>query len=345
MIEAEISMKRAYIPSLDLLRGVAALSVCFFHLLGKCTFEPWTFIHSVVSSMALGLDLFFFISGFIIPYSMYHNGYSIASFHRFLLRRSCRIELPYIASFVLVILIRMIHSNRYGDMYTPDLEQVLLHLVYLNQYFGWEPFIVVYWTLVIEFQFYLLIGLLYGAIVNPDRWKPLLILGIWFLATWYIQLPYNWGIFQYGFHFSAGIALFLYKVGRLSTGRFILLFLANLLLMAARGQEWAALVLLVASFIILRLHRSWKLTDLLGRISFSLYLTHTEAGGWFELYAREFKWIENEILLRLMTLVFAIGFATVFYYAVERPAWALAKRIPLRSKGANHRRPENLGAG
>lgn len=322
--------RREHIVALDLLRGFAALSVLGFHLLRDCSFEPFPFLRSVMSFGAVGLDLFFMISGFIIPYSLFQNQYSIRSFPRFLLRRSCRIEIPYVVSFILVIIMRMIHSSRFGDIYVPDLDQVLLHFVYLNQYFGKEPFILVYWTLVIELQFYLLIGLLYQPIMSRKAWLPILVLTAWVVACWYLVFPYNWAIFQFGFHFLAGVVLFLFRIGRLSGPAFIGFFALALGLMCLREQAVQALVILAGAATILFLKRRWRITDFLGTISFSLYLTHVESGGWFDLYTRDY--FNNEVVFRCVIVAFTIVFATLFHFLVERPAWRLAKRIPYGRK-------------
>ena len=116
-----------HIASLDLLRGLAAMSVLAFHLLRDCPFEAVPVLKAMIDRGNLGLELFFFISGFIIPYSMYVNGYSTKDFPRYFLKRSCRIEIPYVASFLLVILMRVLHSIRYGDVYVPDWTQFFLH--------------------------------------------------------------------------------------------------------------------------------------------------------------------------------------------------------------------------
>src|ERR1035441_2897196 len=44
----------------------------------------------------LGVEIFFVISGFIIPYSLYKAGYRVSDFTRFLLKRIARLDPPYL---------------------------------------------------------------------------------------------------------------------------------------------------------------------------------------------------------------------------------------------------------
>lgn len=314
-----------HIVSLDLLRGFAALSVLVFHLFKDEPFKSVPWLHAVISQGHLGLDLFFLLSGFIIPYSLHQNHYSTASFPRYLLRRSCRIEIPYVASFLLVIIMRMVHSAGSGELYLPPAKQFLLHFLYLNQYFGEEAFIPVYWTLAIEFQFYILIGLLYGPILSRSRWVPILIFIGWTVLSRYVWAPYNWFIIDYGLIFLAGTLLFLFKIGRLTVWTFPLFLSITLFLLHGKSGIGPTLTVVSGLATILLLKRHWWLTDFFGRISYSLYLTHLEAAGWLGVYARDV--VRNELLLKCIMVVFAIAFAIAFHHLIERPALRLSKRI------------------
>jgi peptidoglycan/LPS O-acetylase OafA/YrhL len=48
----------------------------------------------------LGVDVFFVISGFVIPYSLWGREYSLRQFPRYMIRRAVRLEPPYLASVV-----------------------------------------------------------------------------------------------------------------------------------------------------------------------------------------------------------------------------------------------------
>ena len=76
---------------LDPLRGVAALSVAWYHFAyaSSAVKTPW--LSASGKYGFLGVEAFFVISGFIIPYSMYMGGYRFAHFGKFLAKRLIRL--------------------------------------------------------------------------------------------------------------------------------------------------------------------------------------------------------------------------------------------------------------
>lgn len=326
-----------HIPSLGLLRGLAALSVCLLHVLNE-GFSNHQWLKYVFSYGYLGLDLFFIISGFVIPYSMFQNNYSLDQFPKFLLKRSLRIEPPYIMSFLLIILMRIIHvvihnwnfpSEPY--YYTHDWTQFALHFLYLNQYFGYESYTLVYWTLAIEFQFYLLIGFLFPLIINSKKAISLSLLLFFCTLIWFLTLHYNWFIFQYGYLFIAGILVFLYTIRYITLTNFIILLTGLLLLIYFKNGLDVFFITIFGVFCIINIKREWRVANFFGKISYSLYLVHLEAAGWFMLYMNEV--LTNNIVLRISAVLFAIAFATGFHYLFERPALRLSKSVHYQSFG------------
>lgn len=323
--------KSGTVPSLYLLRGVAALSVCCFHYLPSALGNAEV-LKNIFNYGYLGLDLFFIISGFIIPYSMFQKNYTVKKFPRFLLKRSIRIEPPYIISFILIVLMRIMasvihnwaHPGEHWE-YNPDWTQFGLHFLYLNQYFGYESYTIVYWTLAIEFQFYLLIGILYPLIVHSKKLIPLSLLFVSSVVIYVLNLHYNWFIFQYGYLFVTGILIFLYITAQISLRNFLLLLTGILVLIYFKNGIDVAITAALATLAILKIKRRWKVSDFFGKISYSLYLTHLESGGWLMLYLMPI--IPDELPRKITGLLFAILFATGFYYAFERPAFRLSKKI------------------
>src|SRR5437867_2266496 len=155
-------MKR--LPQLDCLRGLASLAVCWFHLTnGNRAFLPDGWLKSSGAYGWLGVETFFVISGFVIPYALFNANYSLRSYGRFIAKRMVRLDPPYLLSIALVIAFAYISAFTPGfrgqsPHYT--LKQILLHLGYANFVFGYQWVNIVYWTLAIEFQYYLLVGLI-----------------------------------------------------------------------------------------------------------------------------------------------------------------------------------------
>jgi len=336
LADPSIQVKSTQIASLNLLRGFAALYVCCYHIL-PAAFESIPFLHSTFSFGYLGLDLFFIISGFIIPYSMFKNDYSLKRFPKFMLKRSVRIEPPYIVSFLIIIFARylyvQIHNWQYPEYYWPfrhDWKQFGLHFFYLNQYFGYESYAPVYWTLAIEFQFYLLIGFLFPLIIGTKKIIPVTLLVLSSAFIWFFDFRYNWFIFQYGYLFITGILIFLFTVKRISFKVFSLLFVVIATLLYFKNGLDVLVTAVAGTVAIISIKREWKVTNFLGTISYSLYLIHCEAAGWITNYLDTV--IKNRMVLCVSAVLFAIGFATLLWYFVERPALKLSKKIRYNKK-------------
>ena len=77
------------IKQVDILRGIAALSVTFFHLTGSSGLSEK--IAECGSNGWIGVQIFFVISGFVLPFSINKVGYKITDIWIFLLKRIIRI--------------------------------------------------------------------------------------------------------------------------------------------------------------------------------------------------------------------------------------------------------------
>src|SRR5919205_2516220 len=95
--------EQSRIEVLDFLRGVASLAVAVLHLTNVLRADG--LVRAVTSYGWLGVEVFFVISGFIIPYSLYKGGYDLRRFPVFVLKRVARLDPPYIATIVLILLL------------------------------------------------------------------------------------------------------------------------------------------------------------------------------------------------------------------------------------------------
>ena len=90
MIEAKTFSR---LEQIDGLRGIAAAMVTWFHMTNTYSEDSW--VRASGTFGFLGVEIFFVISGFIIPWSMNRAGYTIRTgFGSFLTKRVLRIEPP-----------------------------------------------------------------------------------------------------------------------------------------------------------------------------------------------------------------------------------------------------------
>lgn len=90
--------------ALDILRGVAALSVSWYHFTnGNSAFLPDGTLKTSGEYGWLGVEVFFVISGFIIPFTLARSGYRLADYGTFLVKRVVRLDPPYLVAIALII--------------------------------------------------------------------------------------------------------------------------------------------------------------------------------------------------------------------------------------------------
>src|SRR5690606_6163736 len=108
-----------------------------------------------------GVDVFFVISGFVLPLSLWMRwgaDYNLANFGSFMRRRLIRIEPPYLISIILMILSWETVAVLRGEAPTFSVCQIAWHIAYLPKIAGFDWIQPVYWTLGFEFCFYVVIG-------------------------------------------------------------------------------------------------------------------------------------------------------------------------------------------
>ena len=93
---------------------------------------------------------------------------------------------------------------------------------YLNAFFGDNWVITVFWTLAVEFQFYLIIALLYPLLTHPRVRVRLPVLGV--LAAGSIAIPSSTLAFHWLCLFGLGIISFQYFVGLSTRKVYVLTF-------------------------------------------------------------------------------------------------------------------------
>src|SRR5471030_1474645 len=200
----------------DALRGIASLAVAWNHLaVSNDVFFPSSSFHDTGAAIGwAGVAAFFVISGFVIPYSLHRAKYRIRDYGLFLLKRLIRLHPPYIASIIIALGLSYAALLTPGYQGTPipvSVRLILVHLGYLNAFLGYDWIIGVFWTLAIEMQYYLLVGLSFPLISSPNRFVRYATLIAWGLSgmvfTNWQFLPHWLWLFVMGvlaFHYHAG---------------------------------------------------------------------------------------------------------------------------------------------
>jgi len=310
------------------LRGLACISVAVFHFALQLSSEAAKLLGSFT---ALGVDVFFVISGFVIPLSLYGRGYQVRHFPNFMLRRVVRLEPPYLASIAIVIVlghISTIMPGFQGGAWNYSFGQVISHLLYLTPLTEYKWLQVVYWSLAYEFAFYISVGLLFPFLIDLRiEWTVLvaaLICGVISLIKGFLDVR----ILQ----FIVGVMLMRFvteKRDRASVA--IWLVAAVSLVFWAGGFLIGAKVAFVVAAILM-----WRNVDFgagayfLGGLSYSLYLVHVPIGGRVVNLGRRFgDGPFYDLALIAVALAVSIVFAIYFARFIERPAIHLSRKIKL----------------
>ena len=336
------------INSLDFLRGVASLAVAWFHL---CTFHYtspdgryYQLLRSTGTYGWLGVEVFFVISGFVIPYSLNRAGYQLQSYPRFILKRIVRLDPPYLVSIILILLLDFAYAAYSGRPFVIEgqpvsLVRVLLHLGYLNMFFNHAWLNPAFWTLAIEFQYYLMIGLGFPLVNSRNRIIRWAVLALFASGGFFVGghgllpdgAPYGPFIFTFSFMFLLGIVTFQRHSKLIGAAEYAILITAALIgtwLTVGLPAMAAGLFAVVA---INFYNKRQVITKFLGDISYSLYLLHWPVGH------LTLSLVGSKLLgatsdgARIAVIFFALAVCLVssylLYLLVERPAQQWSSRI------------------
>jgi peptidoglycan/LPS O-acetylase OafA/YrhL len=312
------------IDGIQKLRGIAALAVALYHfsINDRISWPP-----NIVTAGEFGkfgVQTFFVISGFILPYSLWKAQYRLRDSGRFLLKRVLRLDPPYLASIVVSLAALIAAARNGGKAVQITWQQIALHLGFLTVFSNYEWLNTVYWTLAIEFQFYLMLALVFPLLKTRSRW---LLLGALSGFGWLIpNILFFPG--QSSF-FLLGIGVFLAYAGICGVWESAMWLAASIALTFwAHGWIETAVgsvsaLLMVAPWF---QHRS-RILGFLGTISYSLYLLHVPFGEKLlsVTAARShglalFGWFCCDLAMTLLV-------SWLFYRLIEYPSQKLAARV------------------
>ena len=321
---------------LDAFRAVAILAVVAFHYL-RCWAPPGnahnlygyhqTYSHWL-SLGNLGVQFFFMISGFVILMTLE----SCRTLPEFWFRRFARLYPAYIV----VLLSSYVLSNSLGPAEISSTPADLLGGIglVLPNLFGGTFVDLAFWSLLVEAQFYALVGVLFtlGRQRFVPAWIVLVTAGLvcWLLGGWtgwqpLTLLRHPFFLLPHAAYFSAGMGF--YRLYKQETAQGIaLLALAIVAYVIVNfSAAWSTHLVCLAMVLAFALFLSGRLRLLergplppLGEISYSLYLVHQNLG--LILIAGFTRIGTPDLLAAAAALAVSTGVAYALNRSIEGPA-------------------------
>lgn len=319
------------IEIVEVLRGLAAFAVAWYHFTngGPLLKDGW--VKWTGSFGWMGVEVFFVISGFVIPYSMLRGGYRFPRHvGPYLAKRFIRLEPPYLASIAIALglwYLSALAPGFQGEAPRFDVQQLMYHVGYMAGFFDYPWIIPVFWSLAIEFQFYFAMALLFPLLLGRSlalRIAALLL----FVALGHV-VPSDLGLFHYASLFALGILTLWKHEGAVGNAGYL-----ALVAIAGVGglDQFPAPIIVVAGVaaIVMAFVEVPRIPLLagLGAISYSLYLLHVPVGGRVvNLGARlgDTAAVHALVLAAAVTASIAAGY--LLFRFVEKPARQLSGRI------------------
>jgi peptidoglycan/LPS O-acetylase OafA/YrhL len=353
---------------IDALRGIAAFAVLFHHLMHNSIMGvplqrivP-AFITEINRYSALGVQIFFVLSGFVIAHSLRDNPLTGRSIGNFILRRQLRLDPTYWLIIVLALCLHRVELAMPGLVTDPmpSFQEILLNFFYLQNIFGVDQIVMVAWTLCIEVQFYIafIMSLAAGKFIERtfnNIPAGLASTALVFLTGVISLVLVQWKSYpawfiHYWFYFAAGVLCYwainqpnMRTVFLCFTTVFGINMLIAFLRRSSSGETLAPAMLVgvLTAMTIYWVGRKGQLTEMwnhrtvqyFGRISYSLYLVHhiviiIVLRGAYKLTG------ENEVMSIIWALVagaLSVGAAHLLFNMVERPSMRFASQLSPRN--------------
>lgn len=308
-----------------------------------------TSIQFVFEHGHLAVGLFFVISGFVIMHHLADREIDASLSWRFLLRRSVRLDPPYWAAMALTISFAWLSYTLVAGKSPPDFSvpQIASHFIYAQTLLGYAHLDLAYWTLCLEFQFYILFVLILlaggGSPIHPEGRFTRIVLIATSMVTllWPLHLgpPVLRGLLlPRAYMFLLGVNA--YWAFRSPTIRPWFVAYALLLTIGGiyDGDDYAGFCATSSLFILamalgdkLQTTKNWTVLQLLGKISYTVYLTHNPiTAAVFRIgYMITGRSVATEFFWLVVDMLACVAFGYLLCLAIERPSIELSRKIKL----------------
>jgi peptidoglycan/LPS O-acetylase OafA/YrhL len=367
------------INTLTILRGLAAYAVLLSHCLrfaeknyfGEATVVPPPF--RWLDYGTFGVTLFFALSGFTL-YTSY-GASTLTDMPRYFLRRICRIYPAFVVSLGAYLIIEASIRTTVGFLPIPPIRDfglevgfvVLLEYLTLTFNFAGDWFYInnIYWSLPVEFQFYLMLPLFVLTLQCGGTVALLAVAFLLYGASGYIGAKFI--TFQLAWQFIGGIlAAWVFKRVRKPFSQRVIwcgIAVAGVIIVCTHNYMWdmhfvpwmdnyftggsSALTYGIAAILLVFLGamvdgrrfantRLWRVAMMQGDISYSLYLWHNLALLFGYVAIVDFGLVGWSRLSLVYGVCLPLAYVLAWYSHVwvEKPGIEFGRRLQLGPKRA-----------
>jgi peptidoglycan/LPS O-acetylase OafA/YrhL len=296
-----------------------------------------------------GVEIFFVLSGFIIAHSIRGAEVTGRYIRDFAIRRSIRLDPPYWAAIAFAVTMEAVSARVLHKAYAfPSAADILSHVTYTQMIFGF-PFTIsgVFWTLTFEVQFYLVLVFSMMLFQKLARRAGVVAAALIVFGPLY-AIAWIWGVMIRGanteaFFYVNWYGFFVGALGYWAASKRSVVIpfwaLAAGLFLLGRDISQVCAVTAVLLHVTLKTGSivralSNRPLQFLGTISYSLYLIHTQVQGasMYLLYKFIPRTVGGEVLALTLSALICIAAAAFFWWIIERPSHALAKRFGGRTR-------------
>jgi len=341
-LEAFNLVKKREIPVVNVIRGLTSLIIVLYHFCNYqdpqgALFANDSFLVKSTVNFFDAVNVFFFISGFILPWAMFFSNYKLSDYPVYFLKRILRIHPPYFLSVIISVLIAVFFQLKNGDPVFINIKEIVAHFFYANPFLHIKWLNIIFWTLAVEIQFYLFVGFIFPLLNSKVKLVCYLpIVGFLLMGYFFQSEDYFTG---YSIPFSAGMLFFLYYKTA-SKFKLVHLFLCIALVVFQLlniPNSLTKTVFLILTIVMLLIN--WPINfwfSWLGETSYSLYLTHGFFGSWFIYYLKKylvdgFFW---QILILIGAIIISLIGARIYYFIIENPSKKWAAKIKYKRQAA-----------